>query len=177
MADEIIATGSRVVYENRWMTVREDTIRRADGSAGIYGIVDKAPYAMVVPFDGECFHMVEQYRYPAGRRFWEFPQGAWEDEPGADPTAVAAGELAEETGVRAGSMVELGVLFQAYGYSTQRVHVFLATDLTEGPQDLAVEEQGLVRGSFGLDEFDAMVADGRIQDLTSVAAAYLFRRG
>ena len=43
MADEIIATGSRVVYENRWMTVREDTIRRADGSAGIYGIVDKAP--------------------------------------------------------------------------------------------------------------------------------------
>ena len=74
-------------------------------------------------------------------------------------------------------MVELGVLFQAYGYSTQRVHVFLATDLTEGPQDLAVEEQGLVRGSFGLDEFDAMVADGRIQDLTSVAAAYLFRRG
>jgi hypothetical protein len=43
-ADEslnIQTTGTRLVYENRWTRVREDTIRRRDGSTGIYGVLEK----------------------------------------------------------------------------------------------------------------------------------------
>ena len=69
-------TASRTVYENRWMTVREDAIQRKDGSRGIYGVVEKADFALVIPFDGDAFYLVEQYRYrpdsrntsPVGRR-------------------------------------------------------------------------------------------------------------
>ena len=66
--DYIEAVGSREVYRNPWMTVREDEIRRADGTAGIYGVVDRPTYALVIPQDGNRFHLVEQFRYPLGLR-------------------------------------------------------------------------------------------------------------
>ena len=44
---EIETTGTRVVYKNRWMTVREDAILRSNGTAGIYGVVEKADFAVV----------------------------------------------------------------------------------------------------------------------------------
>ena len=69
---------SRIVYQNRWMTVREDDIRRADGSDGIYGVVEKPDAAMVIPVENGRVHMVQQFKYAVGARFWEFPQGTWE---------------------------------------------------------------------------------------------------
>ncbi len=74
---EIEQIDTRVVYKNRWMTVREERVRRPDGSDGLFGIVDKPDYSLIVPFDGQKFHLVEQYRYPVAGRYWEFPQGSW----------------------------------------------------------------------------------------------------
>ena len=45
--------GSREVYRNAWMSVREDDIRRPDGTTGIYGVVDKPTYALVIARDGD----------------------------------------------------------------------------------------------------------------------------
>ena len=66
---------TREVYRNPWMALREDEIRRPDGSAGIYSVVDKPDFALVIPAEPDGFHLVEQYRYPVGGRYWEFPQG------------------------------------------------------------------------------------------------------
>ena len=71
----ITRIASREVYRNDWMIVREDDIRRPDGSPGIYGVVDKPDYALVIAVDGERVRLVEQFRYPLGERRWEFPQG------------------------------------------------------------------------------------------------------
>ena len=68
---------TRVVYENRWMRVHEDR-RRADGRR-LYGWVEKPPSALIVPIDDGHVWLIEQFRHPVGQRFWEFPQGAWED--------------------------------------------------------------------------------------------------
>jgi ADP-ribose pyrophosphatase len=87
---EIATLRTRLVYENRWMRVREDAIRRPDGSQGIYGVVEKPDFVVIAPVEEDgSVHLVEQYRYPVGARFWEFPQGAWEHAPGADPIDVA----------------------------------------------------------------------------------------
>jgi ADP-ribose pyrophosphatase len=51
---------SREVYRNRWMTVREDAIRREDGTEGIYGVVCKADFSLVIPYVGGSFFLVEQ---------------------------------------------------------------------------------------------------------------------
>ncbi|MGH3330123.1 MAG: hypothetical protein ACRDPJ_02350 [Nocardioidaceae bacterium] len=62
--------GSKQVYANPWMTVREDTVRRTDGSTGIYGVVDPPDIALIIPADGDRLHLVEQYRYPVAGRRW-----------------------------------------------------------------------------------------------------------
>lgn len=173
---ELVATASEVVYANRWMTVREDKTLRHDGVEGVYGVVEKPDFALVVPYADGGFHLVEQYRYPVKGRYWEFPQGSWETKPDADPMAVARGELAEETGLRAGSMTHLGHLFEAYGYCNQGFHVVLATELTAGEPDLEESEAGLISRWFPEAQLWELIAEGRFKDAPSIAALALFQR-
>jgi len=173
---EIVATASTVVYRNRWMTVREDRVRRRDGGEGSYGVVQKPDFALVVPFERGGYHLVEQFRYPVGARYWEFPQGSREGAPELAAVEVARAELAEETGLRAGSLALLGRLHAAYGYSDQGFQVFLATQLTPGEQRLDAEEGGLVTRWFIEDELWELVAAGRFTDAPSLAALALFDR-
>jgi len=171
---EITTISSREVYRNRWMTVREDAIRRADGSEGIYGVVEKTDFATVIPLDRGKLTLVEQYRYTVGGRYWEFPQGSKEDGP-IGPEDLARAELREETGLTAGHIEEIGELFTAYGYSNQRYRVFLATDLREGNRELDPEELGLVSKTFTVPEVERMILSGEIRDATTVAAFGLLR--
>lgn len=166
---------SRIVYKNRWMSVREDTIERADGSTGIYGVVDKPDFVIVIALEGESLYLVEQFRYPVKERFWEFPQGSWEQELGVDPVIVAQGELKEETGLSAGTIKYLGYLYNAYGYATQGMHVFLATDLMQGERHLIQEEQDLIVKSFSIDEFEGMIRSGQIKDAATLSAYTLLK--
>ncbi|HXL20713.1 MAG TPA: hypothetical protein VN961_24600 [Streptosporangiaceae bacterium] len=82
---ELVATSSTVVYANRWMAVREDQILRHDGTYGIYGVVQKPDFALIIPYADGGFHLVEQYRYPVRRRY-------------CVATGLTAGEARLETG-------------------------------------------------------------------------------
>ncbi|HET7444264.1 MAG TPA: NUDIX hydrolase [Solirubrobacterales bacterium] len=152
------------------MRVREDRIERADGSPGVYGVVDKSDYALVIPFDGEHYFLVEQFRYPVGARYWEFPQGSWEAESETSPEMLARAELAEETGLRAGELRHLGYLYGAYGFCSQGFDVFLATNCTEGAPARSQEEQGMKVRRFNTRDLEAMIRTGAIRDGASVAA-------
>lgn len=118
---------------------------------------------------------MEQYRYPVAGRYIEFPQGSWEESPGADPAELARGELAEETGLRAGSMRYLGHLSEAYGYSNQGFHVYLATDLQRGEQSLSDEEADLRVVHLPVEQLRKAILDGRIKDAPTLAALTLLQ--
>jgi 8-oxo-dGTP pyrophosphatase MutT (NUDIX family) len=173
---DVHTLASRVVYENPWMSVTEDDVQRRDGSIGQYGVVHSRDFVVVIPFDGERYHLVEQYRYPVGARLWEFPQGSVAGGEALAPDALAAIELAEETGLRAGHLELLGFLHHGYGRSTNGFHAFYATELTAGPASREVEEQDMRSGSFTLDELWALVAAGRLTDAASLAALALLER-
>jgi 8-oxo-dGDP phosphatase len=111
---------STVRYRNQWLSLREDEIERADGSRGIYSVVDKQDFALVVPLDGDGFHLVEQFRYPTGSRSWEFPSGAFPAGVTGTPEELAAAELAEETGFTADRQDKLGVLHPANALTGER---------------------------------------------------------
>ena len=163
--------GSREIYRNRWLRLREDEIVRADGTPGRYSVLEKADFALVIPrHDDGSFTLVEQYRYPVAERCLEFPQGADETQPDLDPLGLARQELAEETGLRAERVQLLGRLHHAYGYSSQGVSVVLATGLTPGPTAREVEEQGMTVVRTSGDDVRAMMRDGRIRDCVSLAA-------
>lgn len=169
MSEEIECLSSRVVYQNRWLRVREDQVRRPSGHRGIYGVVEKPDFVVIAPIQDGMAYLVEQYRYPVAGRYWELPQGSWEDTPGADPEALAAGELREETGLVASSIRPVGHLFLAYGFCNQGYHVFHATGLGFAGEQRDAEEEGLVAKAFPLAEVEAMICRGEIKDATTVA--------
>ncbi|MGE0222679.1 MAG: NUDIX domain-containing protein [Acetobacteraceae bacterium] len=176
MDTDIKMISTRVVYENRWMRVREDAIRRRDGSEGIYGVVEKPDFVVIAPLEADGrLHLVQQFRYPVGGRYWELPQGSWEGAPGSDPLAVARGELREETGLDAAEMLYAGHLFQGYGYATQGYHIFLARGLTCIEATREQEEQDLVTSPFATAEVERMISSGEIKDATTVATFGLLR--
>jgi 8-oxo-dGTP pyrophosphatase MutT (NUDIX family) len=163
---------SREVYRNPWISVREDEVELPDGSTGIYGVVDRADFALIIPreADGSVW-LVEQYRYAIGRRSWEFPQGTWP--PGAQPgTAdeLARAELREETGLRADELRHLGHLYTAYGFSSQGYDVWLATGLRYGEAEREVTEQDMQHRVFRAGEFEGMIRAGEIFDSHTIAA-------
>src|SRR4051794_9156110 len=167
---------SRIVYENRWMRLHEDHTERADGTPGLYGWIEKPPAALIVPIQDDHVWLIEQFRHPLQARFWEFPQGAWEGATDASAEDLARGELAEETGLRAGTLEALGRLYFAYGLTDQAVDVWRATDLIAGEQALEETEVGLIVRRFTVAEVDAMVRENEIRDAASVAAWHLATR-
>ena len=170
---EITQLTTRIAYENKWLRVREDTVRRVDGSQGLYGVVERREFVVVVPWQDGCITMVEQYRYPIRRRLWELPMGTCE--PGMLPLATAATELREETGLVAESLSFVATVFQGAGYSDQAGHIFLATDLHEGPHAREVSEQGMIQRALTLAEIEAMVRDGTLQDAITLATLGILR--
>jgi 8-oxo-dGTP pyrophosphatase MutT (NUDIX family) len=152
------------------MSVREDKIRRMSGSEGIFGVVDKPDFVVILPVENGFIHLVEQYRYPVEGRFWELPQGSWEGNPGIDPLQLAAAELEEETGLIANRMEYIAHQYLAYGFSSQGYHIYLASELTATSNKLEEEEEGLVTKKFPLAEFELMILNGIIKDATTVNA-------
>lgn len=169
---------SREVYRNPWTSVREDVIERANGTRGIYGVVDKDPATIIIPLDvtaeGEFVYLIEQFRYTVGERHWELPQGGWETAE-VVPEEMARGELKEETGLTAERMTHLSMLQIAYGVMNQKHHVFLAEGLTMGEATPDVEESDLVVRRVSVAEFEEMIVDGTIVDNCTVAAWGLYR--
>ena len=167
---------TRIVYENRWMRVREDQIRYRDGSTGLYGVVVKPNFVVIAPLDSDGrLHLVEQFRYPVGVRSWEFPQGAWEGNPDADPRDLARGELREETGLEATEIIHAGNLFQACGYATQGYDIYLAKGLRRTEAKLEATEQDLITRAFAAAEVEAMIRNGAIKDAGTVATFGLLK--
>ena len=154
-------TSSRVVYENRWMRVHEDRTELPDGTPGLYGWVEKPPAAVIVPLEPGRRLARPAVPPPVGERFWEFPQGAWEQAPDADAEALARGELAEETGLRAARLEHLGRLYFAYGLTDQYADVWRATGLEPGAQALEPTEYGLVARRFERTEVERMIREQR----------------
>lgn len=175
MVNPYTILSTRIAYENRWTRLREDRIRHQDGTEGLYGVVERADFAVIVPWQAERLTLVEQYRYPVGARVWEFPMGTWEQAPGTDPLVLAAAELREETGLVAGRLTPVGEVFQGPGYCNQRGHIFLATDLIQGVPDRETTEQDMICRSFTLAEFETMISNGMLREAMTLAAFGLLR--
>lgn len=174
-AGEIRRLASREVYRSAWMTVREDEVEFPSGLQGTYSVVDKPDFVVVLPFADGGFWLVQQYRYPVGRREWEFPQGGWPDGHSGPARELAAAELREETGFSAASFTHLGRLFAAYGFCSQGYDVFLAEGLTAGATEREETEADMVHEWRSLTELRAMITRGEFADAHSMAALALYQ--
>ena len=178
---EIKALTSSVVYTDNWIRLRRDEIERRDGSRGTYAVIERRDFAVVIPAERGGFHLVEEYRYPVGRRSWSFPQGGFPHGESGTPEELARLELAQETGLRAQRMAHLGRLTAGHGMTNQYAVYFLATGLTPGEADPEPEEYGIRHEWVPREQFEKMVQERQIVDDSTLAAYALLllaeRRG
>jgi ADP-ribose pyrophosphatase len=140
-----------------------------DGERSVREWIDHPGASAIVPIfeDGRTL-LVRQFRFPPRRTFLEVPAGKL-DTPDEDPVEVAARELEEETGVRAGRFEKIGAAYPCIGYSNERIHVFAAYDLEQGEQALASGEFVEVV-EMELDEAIRRAREGDLQDMKTITA-------
>ena len=159
---------SKVVYDNPWISVREDAVVHPDGAPGIYGVVHYKNIAVgVLAFDGGDIFLVGQYRYPLERYSWEIPEGGCPE--GEDTLDAARRELEEETGLRAARWRKLGEAHLSNSVSDELAVWYEASGLTQGEGRPEVSEELRVR-RVPFCEAVRMVLEGEITDSVSVIA-------
>lgn len=163
---------SHLVYENQWISVREDAVTGPAGD-GIYGVVTvrNASVFIVALDDADRVCLVALERYTTGHSV-EVPAGGSD---GEDPLIAAQRELREETGMQAEEWSLLGSMNALNGIAVAPEHVFLARGLsTAGHDDGSREEEGIEEVSWvAFSDVLQMIADGRIRDGETIAALAL----
>lgn len=130
---------SKKIYEGKIINLRVDTVALPDGRTGTREVVEYAGAVAVVPVNqkGELL-LVRQYRHAVGKTLLEIPAGKLE--PGEGPAVGARRELLEETGCEAGQLTRLISFYSTPGFTTEELHLFLATGLKLKEQDLDEDE-------------------------------------
>ena len=161
---------SRVVYNNAWISTREDQVLRPDGQPGIYGVVhfkNRAIGVLPVEDDGRIW-LVGQHRYPLDVYSWEIPEGGGPlDEA---PIEAAIRELREETGLIAAIVEPVGgPIHLSNSVSDEVGFLFRASGLTQGPSDQEGTERIHAR-CVPWDDAWRMVERGEITDSLTLIA-------
>ncbi len=150
----------RVIHSGHLLTLYEDEVRLADGTRAQREVVaHPGAVAIVAVDDDDRVVLVRQWRHAVGRTLWELPAGTRDRDE--TPARTAERELAEETGFSAEHIRPLAVAPLTPGYSTEVMHFFLATGLTEGPTDRDADERMDVQ-RFSRHEISALVRDGEV---------------
>jgi ADP-ribose pyrophosphatase len=175
---------SREIYSGRIVHLSVDRVRFPDGSTGELEMIRHPGAAAVLPLVGSVEDpdpdvlLLRQYRYASGGDLYEVPAGVRDDDD-QSWEACARRELEEETGKVAGGLTPLTRIYTTPGFTDEVIHLFLATDLTEGTGALDPDEfVEVIRVPFSTAL--AWVREGRIVDGKSVATllyAALFVRG
>ncbi len=165
---------SRVVYDNPWITVREDRVLNPGGGENEYGHVHfKNKAIAIVPLDEDRnTWLVGQDRYTLGAYSWEVPMGGATD--GEEPLAAAKRELKEETGLTAEKWTKVMTLHLSNSITDEEGIVFVAEDLREGEPEFDETEKLEIR-KMPLKDALEMVDRGEITDAASVAALLKIR--
>lgn len=151
------------------LKVHRDEVRLPDGETSVREWIDHPGASAVVPiFEDGTTVLIRQFRYPPRQTFLEVPAGKL-DRPDEDPEAVAARELEEETGWRAGQFQHLASTCPCIGYSNEVIHFYLARDLQSGRQDLS-DGEFVETVRMELDEAIAKARSGELKDMKTVTA-------
>ena len=161
-------------YTGRVVSVRMDRVSMPDGANVLREVVEHSGGVTIIPVDDEGFvYCVRQFRYPFAETLLEVPAGKLElDE---DPLACAKRELSEETGISAGEIRSLGMLYTSPGYSGEVLHLYLARNLSFG-ESHPDENELLSVEKVHIDVLEEMIMSGAIRDAKTIAAVFKARR-
>ena len=161
---------SRTIYKGRVLRLHVDRVKLANGRETTREIVEHPGAAAIIPIlDNGKLLVVKQYRAATRRQLMEIPAGTLE--PGESPLSCAKRELIEETGYAARRVKRLFSCYLAPGYSTEKIHFFLATRLVpaKGKQE---EDESIATQAITLRQALRAIERGKIQDAKTISALY-----
>ena len=162
------------IFDGRKVGLEVHHIRDRHGRETTREVIRHGGSVAILAFPEPGVLLLERvWRYAVEAATLEIPAGTLE--PGEDPADCAARELAEETGYRAARLEPLLTVHPSPGVLSERLTVFLATDLESGAPDREAGEE-IENVLVPVDEAFEMIRDGRITDGKTVAALLFWAR-
>jgi ADP-ribose pyrophosphatase len=161
---------SEPVFDGKLLHVRRDRVRLPDGNEAVREyVLHPGAAVMIAVTDANELVFERQFRYPLARDFYELPAG--KIDPGEDPLDTARRELAEETGYVASQWRHLGVIHPSFGYTNERIEIFLARGLRPVEARLD-DEEFLEVFTLPLDTAIEWIRTGAITDTKTIGALF-----
>ena len=163
---------SKRIYEGRIINLRVDKVTVVSGTSTREIVEHNGGSVIAAVTDDNKIIMVKQFRKPMESPILEVPAGKLDGDE--DPADAALRELSEETGYTAGKLEKLTEFYPSVGYTTEVLHIYLATDLKPGACH-PDENEVLEVMEMDLEEVYRMVMDGKIHDGKTIAAVMMAR--
>ena len=158
------------IYKGKVFDIRVDEIREGDITYKREIVVHKGSAVVIPVFEDGTVALVRQYRHAAGKSLLEVCAGTLNE--GEDPEIGAIRELEEEIGVRAEKLEKISEFYVSPGFLTEKMHVYLATELTEVGQKLEADEL-LTIERHSIPAVLDMIRNGKIQDAKTMVGILL----
>ena len=161
---------SKEIFSGRVFDVTVDTVREGDKTY-VREVVHHPGSAVILPaYDDGTIALVRQYRHPAVKYLLELPAGTLKDRE--RPEDGAARELEEELGLIARKLEKLSEFFVSPGFCSEKMWLYLATDLTETAQRLE-DDEAIEVVRMPLSRALQMITDGEIEDAKTIIGLML----
>jgi 8-oxo-dGTP pyrophosphatase MutT (NUDIX family) len=168
VSPEFEPTGSEVKWEGRVVRAGIERFRYPDGTEVTRDKVWHPGAVGIIPLDDEHVWLTRQPREVIGASAsLEIPAGKL-DVPGEPPLETAKRELDEEIGKRAEHWEELLAFYTSPGFSDERVWLYLATGLSDGPKLPGDEDERIEVVPWPLARLDEAIA--RCEDSKTLIA-------
>lgn len=163
---------SREVYKSKLFSIVDEVAYDPDGFEIHRSIVRHPGSAVMMAVDEkDRILLVKQFRLPAEQYLWELPAGRLD--PGEAALEAAKRELREETGYKAQNWATLAEFWASPGYVAERMHIFLATGLTEGQKE-PMEDERIEVEWFSTDDVGRMIREGQISDAKTMIGYFMY---
>ena len=157
-------------YRNHFLNVREDEVSLPDGNTSKRVVVAHPGGVSIIALNNNHrLLLVEQYRYPLGRKTLETPAG--KIELNEQPIVTASRELEEETGYSAGQLTLISKIATTPGFTDEYIETYLAHDVTKLNTKVAGDADEFIN-VLALTKEDAIAAieEGAICDFKTIYA-------
>jgi len=162
-----------VIFKGKILNLEKYNVELPNKNTSTREVVNHPGAVAILPVDNEGnIYLVKQYRFPIRKVLIEIPAGKFVS-PNEDPLECGKRELAEEIGKKANKWIELGYIYTTPGFSTEKIYLYLAKELTEvgvNPDDDEFVEVLKVTTN----EMKEMIRKGEITDSKSICAFYKY---
>lgn len=161
-------TQSTEIFKGRIVHLQVHDVQLANGMMSKREVIHHSgAVAVAVTDDENNVLLVQQFRLPAGKDMWEIPAGTLE--PDEEPEACAIREVQEETGYKPVSLISLGGIHPAPGYTTEFIHIYWAREVIESA--LEMDEDEFVEADWKpIADVVDMIVSGEITDSKTITA-------